>query len=455
MNRYIKKFQRIWTTLAERDDAFQSTDERYFCRRYISRIENDLQDISIPIGIAYNFASAALIPIIGEMNHVTESLIVMHAVVALLSISAFIKSSRQHLARLYLMPALLFFAPLSYLAATSEFIQTDNSAGTLLMTSIALVVSIFAILISPAKSFVYIPLATIISSFAIYSTFNHPFGNTLSLIFVLANLATASFRRMQHLRQLALAKQEYALLLQAAPAKIIRHSAESQKTITDLFAPQELQCVCLSSDWRGYQTLSANKSAKDIAVTLGEYYKACGELLAKWLPEGNYYADWIADELFVVAFSKDARGNREVANQMLLFSAELIQFKQSFYKKYGFPEAIDIGISSGAALIGMMGPDWHKKATALGEVPGQSRRYQAAGKLLRVEIGQTDRIIFGPETLLMIERPFDIAEFKVSDAKKIRDIDTKSIYFLAPLVAPEASFDAIRGDQTRESFHAA
>jgi hypothetical protein len=440
MKNTFQKLQQNWRMLADDRGQFKTADERYFCKRYTARVENDLQDISLPIGIAYNFCSAGIIPLVGKMDQTTIFLVIMHIIVGIASIIPFVKSSLQSVMRTYLSPSLLTVAPLSYLSATAVYIQNNNSSGTLLMGCIALAVSVFAILMSPAKSFFYIPLTLVISGFSVFATFNHPFAFSLSVIFVLSNFATLAFRRMQHKRQLLMARHEFAILIQAAPANIIRHSVESEQSVAELFAPQEFRCVCLSSDWRGYQSLSAEKSAESLSTALGEYYESCGELLAKWFPEGNYFADWIADELFVVAYTKDEEIHHQLVQKMILMANELFHAKENFQKKYGFPEAIDVGISSGPSLIGMMGPSWHKKATALGEVPGQSRRYQSAGKLLRLEHGESDRIIFGPETLLSIRVPLEISEFLISESKKLRDISSPSIYYIDGTYASHETF---------------
>ena len=89
--------------------------------------------------------------------------VIMHIIVGIASIIPFVKSSLQSVMRTYLSPSLLTVAPLSYLSATAVYIQNNNSSGTLLMGCIALAVSVFAILMSPAKSFFYIPLTLVIS----------------------------------------------------------------------------------------------------------------------------------------------------------------------------------------------------------------------------------------------------------------------------------------------------
>jgi hypothetical protein len=78
----------------------------------------------------------------------------------------------------------------------------------------------------------------------------------------------------------------------------------------------------------------------------------------------------------------------------------------------------------------MMGPGTHRKATALGEVPGVARRLQAAGKLIRLHRGEKDRVIFAVDTLMEITEGFDIHEFSLDRGTKLRDIKTPQIFYM-------------------------
>ena len=69
----------------------------------------------------------------------------------------------------------------------------------------------------------------------------------------------------------------------------------------------------------------------------------------------------------------------------------------------------------------MMGPASHRKATALGDVPGQARRLQSAGKILRDVFGNRDPIMFGAKSLLQVTAPFDVREFLLDPKNSIRD----------------------------------
>jgi hypothetical protein len=153
--------------------------------------------------------------------------------------------------------------------------------------------------------------------------------------------------------------------------------------------------------------------------------------LSEVVPDGNYYTDWIADELFIVFHATENIEANQLVNYALKFSYKLIQSREDFSNSYGIPKAIDIGLSAGEALLGLMGPDGHKKATALGEIPGRSRRLQTAGKLLRSEYGENDRIVFGEDCLFGMTMGFDIKEHSLG-SNSIRDVDDREFFYIEP-----------------------
>jgi len=233
-------------------------------------------------------------------------------------------------------------------------------------------------------------------------------------------------------RNRILAQKEFQLMIQAAPAKIVRQSALSNDDIGMVFAPTQRHCVCISSDWRGYQALSSKVSSSELSKAIGAYYEMTDTLLSEVFPEGNYYTDWIADELFVVIFAKDASEEPGLINSSLRFARELILKKQEFVKNVDLPINIDVGIASGVSLIGMMGPAGHRKATALGDVPGQARRYQEIGKQIRRKFGENDRVLFGYNSLLAITQPFDVKQFELEAGGKVRDLAEDRVFYMEP-----------------------
>lgn len=243
---------------------------------------------------------------------------------------------------------------------------------------------------------------------------------------------TLVMRLDQDRRAQRAARADYRFRSQVAPMHIVRHATGEGADLQELFKPELKECACLSSDWRNYQELSASMSPSQLTMTLNEYYDLCQALLEKCLPKGNYYTDWIADEFFTVIYAVDGEEPARLVDAALRFGTELILAKEEFARVHGLPRAIDIGISSGKALLGLMGPEGHRKATALGEVPGRARRFQGGGKLLRKKRGDADRIIFGRECLMRLQTAYEVASETLDAGESIRDVQDREVYFLEP-----------------------
>jgi class 3 adenylate cyclase len=230
------------------------------------------------------------------------------------------------------------------------------------------------------------------------------------------------------------AVKEYRTLRQVAPAQVVRQATAAQESLDEVFKPAMRPVACISTDWREFQRFSRAKEPQVVAHTLNDYYALCEQLLARICPEGNYYSDWIADELFIVIFGKKGGTTRRLTQQAVQFGRELLAAKPGFLKTHSMPEAVDVGISIGGALVGMMGPGEHRKATALGEIPGIARRMQLTGKLLRRRFGQRDRILVHEYALGWLKGESDMQRFTLPHGEKLRDLDVSEIYFIEAAV---------------------
>ena len=91
---------------------------------------------------------------------------------------------------------------------------------------------------------------------------------------------------------------------------------------------------------------------------------------------GQYYADWTADELFIIFYDEiDKEDN--VNNEALKFAHSLatklfLDISSIVDKDLKY----DIGLSSGIGLIGLQGPVNYKKTSITGEVAGNSKRFE-------------------------------------------------------------------------------
>ncbi len=224
--------------------------------------------------------------------------------------------------------------------------------------------------------------------------------------------------------------REFNLRRHIAPLQIVRRSALDSRPVEEIFRPELRPCVCVSTDWRNYQSLSATLTPTALASALDEYYEMCDRLLHEVAPAGDYYSDWIADELFIVFFAPDAARVSEVAREAVLFATRLIEEKVTFLETHAHPRAIDVGVASGTALVGMMGPKGHRKATALGEVPGRARRLQTAGKKLRATEGEADRVVFGQDTRALLGDWGSVETYVLTGKDAFRDLEDREIYHL-------------------------
>lgn len=198
------------------------------------------------------------------------------------------------------------------------------------------------------------------------------------------------------------ARREYLRLRRVVPSQIIRQGTDFEDA--NLFRAANRSCICIASDWRGYQKMSADRTPDEIADWLQNYYEMCEMQLENHFPDGNYFSDWIADELFIVIF----RENGSVA------------------------------ASVGEALIGLLGPKSHAKTTALGEVAGHARRIQTLGKLIRSRYGEEDRILFTDPRFAEAVMHRNVSEF-VSD-HPLRDLSEQKFYYYE---VSEKAFDFV------------
>lgn len=149
--------------------------------------------------------------------------------------------------------------------------------------------------------------------------------------------------------------------------------------------------ICLSADWREYQQLAMAHPPLAISSLFEQFYDVIFEHLESRFPNGNYFADWVADEFFAVFFD-DNTSPEELSNSVIDFGLDLATtVNAELRSKCSIPVTYDIGIASGFALIGLQGPATRRKTTVVGEVPGRARRLETEAKRLRYADPQFDR----------------------------------------------------------------
>lgn len=235
------------------------------------------------------------------------------------------------------------------------------------------------------------------------------------------------------------ASREYRYRKLLAPSSVVKRSLNSKSTLVECFSPKLRSCVCLSTDLRRYAAVESGRELNAIGDYLSRVYARSESLLRDHLPDGNYYADWIAGELFVVVYLEDGADEREVVTVALRLAREML----SPGADQDEAVAADIGLAFGVAFIGMMGPPSSRKATALGETPGRARRLQGCGPMLRAHRGNESAcVIFGrdvQERLIPDEDGTTAGRFLVDSTARVRDLDDATLFF----VDAEASRDAV------------
>lgn len=415
-----------------------SADERFFVAARMTRRHLEQTEVTLKVAVAFHIFAASIMPFVA-LPDMAAQLIATHVISGLLCLAMIIETPAREMLIRHVYPVLLIIIPVAYSISARRYIAQGDPEGIFISGAAAIMICMFALLMDPGSKKLHVLWMSICCGLGYWAFGGHKLGFLLGLINSVASVASFVFTQAHKAQYVRMARLEYNLLIRAAPAKIVRQSASGNISISEAFAPRSRRCVCISSDWRGYQALSETMSVESLSKGLGDYYDMCESILSNAFPDGNYYTDWIADEFFVVIYSKDVGDKNDLVNQSLQFSYDLILGKREFVARYGLPEAIDIGVSCGDALIGMMGPVGHQKVTALGEVPGRARRIQGAGKLIRMNHGERDRVVFGSAVLLDITRPFAVQEFVLEPGKKIRDIDHDRLYF----IDPDASHEAI------------
>lgn len=245
----------------------------------------------------------------------------------------------------------------------------------------------------------------------------------LGVLFALA-LATVSSNAQVFLHRAFKLESIHSFRQQCifTPKQVVLKAIESKTSIDEVFGPQERQCVCLCSDWRSFQSFSATVSAARLAAVLEAYYAIQVELLDAAFAEGNYFIDWIADELFVVAFETPTSSPATVAACMVSYAKQCLTARSRFAAEHGAPLGVDVGISAGIATVGMLGPLGNRKATALGNVAGLARRLQSVAKELRTLEGPLDRIVVAPDLDLPDAAAAGLEHYPLPASLKVKDL---------------------------------
>ena len=204
------------------------------------------------------------------------------------------------------------------------------------------------------------------------------------IIFHIISFGICIYYRYEFTTSLVNKYEHLSSLLPHKFAKLLSVSDENLD-IDKIFPTKEYFAVCLCADWRNYQKLTNSNSKDKIGKMIEKFYTIIYKELGKINTSGQYYADWTADELFIIFYGEEEDKNI-VKSEALNFCHSLATtLYMEISTKINKNILYDIGLSSGYGLIGLQGPSNFKKTTITGDVAGNSKRYETQAKKIRNE----------------------------------------------------------------------
>lgn len=305
--------------------------------------------------------------------------------------------------------------------------------GTVLPLSIGMLAVCCFVMLYPAGRFSLSILVLVNTAVTCSLIYGAGTGAVATVIYAIYSVSMFLFRLCFDSRQSQSGRNEYRFRMMCAPPHLVMKGArDTFQDSVENFMPEKIFCVCLATDWRQYFQTELKLSPSQLSMSISEFYDLCERILLLCLPKGNYFSHWIADELCVTIYQTPDTDSKELARCGVEFATKLIAARLEFTRLYGLPTELDIGISSGEAVIGVMGPDSQKKATALGEVPGRARRIYGSARLMRMMLGRRDRLIMDAATAALL--PVDAGHIKVplTSLQSIRDFPDREVFVLTP-----------------------
>lgn len=213
------------------------------------------------------------------------------------------------------------------------------------------------------------------------------------------------------------------------PRQVLMKAARSNSSILDVFRPSEKFCICICSDWRNFRSLLSDDTASTVGQSVVAYYEAVVAMLSSKFPDGRFFVDWIADELFIVIFADSLIADKALVRKSFELTKEMVAFRAIFASQHGYPDGIDVGVSAGIASVGIFGNGGIAKATAFSSIPGVARRLQQLSKRLEKSIGLQDRVVMTAIYAdLLVDKDRSVSEFKLMESLKVKDLDAESVF---------------------------
>lgn len=421
----INTFARLRSIIKE--PVFASELEQQYALKYVKVCEHHNAAIW-HLGHALYWPFGILVgAVFGFDKPVIETYAMLGIPASLLSLLIYTKTKKTSLVRFSQLMLYLVCSLICFISCSIDLLDGVGHRG---VAAFWIFGAFFGIGFLAFRSYVHIACIAVVLVASWFGLSRYPeplIGFTvLSVLVLIASNAQIFAHRAFKLQAI----ETFRLQSQFTPKHLILASLEQDKPIQEIFAPKAREGVYICSDWRGFQDWCKGVSPETISSALREYFDALLAELNTLLPEGNFFADWIADELFVAIFTTDTCGRQTIIQRAISFAEKNLAVAESSRAKFLAPRGVDVGMSYGITIMGILGPTANMKATALGEVAGEARRLQSVGKELR-NIGSKglDSIVLSATVGKEIDpEASGFNRIKMSSEIAVKDLDALYVY---------------------------
>ncbi|MBT4761132.1 MAG: hypothetical protein HOO06_05480 [Bdellovibrionaceae bacterium] len=271
---------------------------------------------------------------------------------------------------------------------------------------------------------IYFSIFCTITGLLSFYSIEHVNFKIIYLITIFVSIFMSTYFRAEFVKTL---ENRYLSLKAIVPKRIAKYMiTHNSPDIEGAFEGKNRFVVCLCSDWRNYQQILEQYPPEYITKVTEEFYDKVFAKLDEISPDGQYFPNWTADELFIVFYSESKEYDQKIVNESLLF-AKALAGEIFLEVRYDFDVDLkyDIGMASGVGFLGVQGPKKLKKTTITSEAAGVSKRLETEAKELR----KVDPTNANP--VLLLDQTLYIAslEDKVFTSKEFQEINasTKNI----------------------------
>jgi len=225
--------------------------------------------------------------------------------------------------------------------------------------------------------------------------------------------------------------ERYCNTASMVPKNVAKHIAITDGTVNlnEIFKPTKRFTVCMSSDWRNFQKIAKNNDPEYIEQLFQNFYNIVFEELDRIFPEGNYYADWTADEMFIIFYSDTEKDKVVVQNALEFAYIYATKIFDKINSNLDSKLLYDIGLASGIGLLGLQGPEKLKKTTITGESAGLAKRFETEAKNHRLDDRKQDPIIIINETMKGIYQKSKLDRMEFTEVKgTVKNIENHKLF---------------------------